>query len=118
MNERATSPGGASLSLACGTLKRAGFILIIGLCGCVSVEYHAAKRTARLREIYPPGMSKEDVQLRWGRTKPDFSLSRPSGGWAAHPNDYLARKLEQMEVSTGKRIETVDRYWGPDGWIQ
>src|SRR5215475_10626862 len=98
-------------------MKRVLPILLIGLSlgGCLSVEQHAAKRTAQLREIYPPGMSKEDVQLKWGETKPDFSVSRPSAGWPTLSNHYIAGKLEQMELSTGKRIETVDRYWGPDG---
>jgi len=32
-------------------------------------------------------------------------------------NAYLARKLSALEASTGKRIESVDRYWGPDGFM-
>lgn len=62
-------------------------------------------------------MSKEDVQARWGGTKPDFSASRPGSGWTAYPNEYIARKLGDRESATGKRIESVDRYWGPDGFL-
>jgi hypothetical protein len=83
--------------------------------GCASYQEHAAKRTARLREIYPQGMSKEAVQSRWQRIKSDFSASRPDNGWNTHPNQYIAKKVQSEEASTGKSIASVDRYWGPDG---
>jgi hypothetical protein len=44
-------------------------------------------------------------------------VSRPSEGWDAHTNRYIAKQLQNMEASTGKKIETVDRYWGPDGFL-
>jgi hypothetical protein len=92
-------------------------VAVIGLTltGCASYEQYGAERTAKLREIYPSGMAKAEVQARWGQTQPDSSASRPGSGWDAHPNSYLARKLGDMEAKTGKRIESVDRYWGPDG---
>ena len=95
------------------------FLLIVGLivAACASYQEYAAERTARLRQMYPPGMSKEDVQAKWGDTRQDFSSSRPSQGWAAYPNDYIANKLGDRETVTGKRIEFVDRYWGPDGFL-
>jgi hypothetical protein len=83
--------------------------------GCVSYQEHAAERTAQLREMYPPGMSREEVQGKWG--KPDFSASRPTNGWDSDPNQYIAKKLKDVEASTGKKVESVDRYWGPDGWM-
>jgi len=85
--------------------------------GCVSSQERAAGRTARLREMYPPGMSSEEVQAKWGSIRPDFSASRPVNGWDAHPNHYIARKLKAVETSTGKQVKSVDRYWGPDGWM-
>jgi hypothetical protein len=88
------------------------FILTLALTGCVSVQQEAATRTDRLRVDYPPGTSKQAVQSRWGQTRPDYSTSRPSSGWAAHPNSYVAKKLESAEARTGKRIDSVDRYWG------
>src|SRR6266404_451969 len=88
------------------------FVLTSTLAGCVSVQQEAATRTDRLRVDYPPGTSKERVQSRWGQISPDFSASRPSGGWAAHPNSYVAKKLEDVEAHTGKQIESFDRYWG------
>jgi len=94
-------------------------VIILGLTlvGCTSYEQHAADRTARLRKMYPAGMSKEDVQAKWDQRKPDWSATRPSEGWESHQNAYLARKLSALEASTGKRIESVDRYWGPDGFM-
>ena len=83
--------------------------------GCVSYQEHAAARTARLREMYPRGMSKEEVQAKWGQRRPDFSASRPIKGWDAHQNQYIAKKLKDVEASTGQKVESVDRYWGPDG---
>lgn len=88
------------------------FMLTLALAGCVSVQQQAAVRTERLRVDYPPGMSRQQVQSRWAQTKPDFSVSRPASGWAAHPNSYLARKLESVEARTGKQIDSVARYWG------
>ncbi len=104
---------------AFGNMKPFAFILILGfmLTACASIQEHAAKRTSRLREAYPPGTSKEEVQSRWGQIKPDFSASRPVVGWAGHPNSYIAKKLADMETTTGKRIEVIDRYWGPDGFM-
>ena len=61
-------------------------------------------------------MSKDEVQAKWGKTRPDFSATRPNTGWPAHPNNYIAKKLDGMETNTGKQIEFVDRYWGPDGF--
>ncbi len=91
------------------------FMLTLALAGCSfqqSVQREAASRTDRLRVDYPPGMSKQEVQSRWGQTKPDFSASRPVSGWAAHPNSYLAKKLQSVEARTGKQVDSVDRYWG------
>jgi hypothetical protein len=92
-------------------------VIILGLTlvGCTSCQQQAADRTARLRKMYPPGMSKEDVQAKWDQSKPDWSATRPSKGWESHQNAYLAKKLSGLEASSGKRIESVDRYWGPDG---
>jgi len=91
--------------------------LTLALAGCASNQQRATDRTAKLRESFPPGMAKEEVQTKWGQFKPDFSASRPSGGWDAYKNNYIAKKISGMEASTGKRIESVDRYWGPDGFM-
>ena len=61
-------------------------------------------------------MAKEEVQSRWQGIKPDFSASRPDKGWDAHANQYIAKKVQSEEASTGKGIATVDRYCGA-GWI-
>ncbi len=91
------------------------FILSLALGGCSfreSVRREAASRTERLRLDYPPGMSREAVQSRWGQIKPDFSASRPSSGWSAHPNRDLTKRVESVEARTGNRIDSVERYWG------
>ena len=62
-------------------------------------------------------MSREEVQARWGQIKPDFSASCPTNGWDSHPNQYISKKLKDVEASNGKKVESVDRYWGPDGWM-
>jgi hypothetical protein len=92
-------------------------LLLIGgmAIGCISYPEHVARRTARLRDLYPPGTSREEVKSKWAQTKPDFSASRPEGGWAAYTNNYIAKKLQDEETKTGKSIASVDRYWGPDG---
>jgi hypothetical protein len=92
-------------------------LLVLTLVGCVSYQQHAAERTAQLREMYPPGISKEAVQAQWGQVTPDFTASRPSSGWDAHANRYIAEKLGDMESRMGTRIESVDRYWGSDGFL-
>jgi hypothetical protein len=89
----------------------------LAVIGCTSYEDQAAQRTAQLRAMYPPGMPKEEVQSKWGQTKPDFSASRPDKGWEAYPGQYIAKKLQAREASTGKNITSVDRYWGPSGWM-
>jgi len=89
----------------------------LAITGCVSPQEHAAERTARLREMYPRGMSSEQVQAKWGKIRPDFSASRPATGWDAHSNQYIARKLNGVETSTGMQVQSVDRYWGPDAWM-
>ncbi|GAA5482200.1 hypothetical protein [Haloferula sargassicola] len=85
--------------------------------GCASYETHAARRTAGLREMYPPGTSRQEVQRKWKPVEPDFSAARPGQGWRAYPNDFIARKLAGVEVRTGKRVALVERYWGPDGFV-
>ena len=92
-------------------------LLALTVTGCVSYQEHAAERTARVREMYPAGMSKEAVQAKWGQTKPDFSASRPTNGWDSEPNQYIAKKLKDVEARTRKKVGSVDRYWGPDGWM-
>jgi hypothetical protein len=94
-------------------------ILLTGLTvtGCVSYQEHAVKRTAKLRQIYPTGTLREEVQTKWGQIKPDFSAIRPPDGWEAYQNQYIAKKLKDVEGSAGKRVDSVDRYWGPDGWM-
>ena len=67
--------------------------------------------------MYPPEMSREEVQSKWGQIKPDFSALRPDQGWRAYPNDYISKKLLDEETTTGKSIASVERYWGPDGWM-
>jgi len=96
-----------ALTLLCG--------LAVGCASSASYQEHAAQRTARLRAMYPPGMSRAEVQSKWGKTKPDFSAARPDAGWKAYPNTYLARKIQDEEAATGKSIASVERYWGPDG---
>jgi len=109
-----------SLSFAFGKMRPIGTLILLSaltVTGCVSYQEHAAERTAQLRKMYPPGMSREDVHAKWGQVKPDFSASRPTGGWGSEPNQYLAKKLKDVEASTGMKVESVDRYWGPDGWM-
>jgi len=92
-------------------------LLALTVTGCVSDQQHAAERTARLRDMYPAGMSREEVRAKWGGTKPDFSASRAANGWESEPNQYLANKLKAVEARTGKKVEYVERYWGADGWM-
>jgi hypothetical protein len=90
-------------------------VAFLGGCKSVSSEQYVAQRTARLRQMYPAGTSKQSVQAKWGRIKPDFSASRPSNGWDAYPNPFIAKALIAIETTSGKKIESVQRYWGPDG---
>ena len=92
------------------TLVALSFVLT----GCMSYDEYVAKRTAGLRKMYPAGMTRDEVQSKWN-SQPDFSVSRPAGGWNAHTNKYLADVIIAEEASTGKRIEFVERYWGADG---
>lgn len=89
-------------------------VLSLALAGCMSYDNYAAKRTAQLRERYPAGMSRSEVQSKWN-SKPDFSVSRPPSGWTAYPNKYLADIIQAVEARTGKQIESVERYWSADG---
>ena len=84
------------------------------LSGCQSYEQHSAERTAKLRELYPPGTSKEAIHAKWG-SKPDFSASRPTDGWKVYPNKYLAKVVNTLETKTGKKIDSLERFWGADG---
>ena len=95
----------------------------IALLACLVVAWigytlfqSSAGRTARLRRIYPQGTSREAVQSKWRDGKPDFSALRPTAGWASHQNHFIAEKLQDVEASTGRKVEFVDRYWGPDGF--
>src|SRR5262245_33147302 len=100
------------------SVARILFALLVALtlCGCTSLEDYTAQRTARLREMYPPGMSREEVQAKWGpQAKPDLSVTRPSGGWVTDTNSRFGSYMQKKEASVGKRIESVERYWGPDG---
>ena len=92
-------------------------VALLSGCKSVSSPQYAAERTAKLREMYPPGTSKQAVQAKWQQTKPDFTASRPSNGWEAWPNKNLAQVLIALETKTGQKIETVERYWGPDGFL-
>jgi hypothetical protein len=92
-------------------------LLLFTLTGCVSYPELAAQRTAELREEYPAGTSIETVQARWGKSKPVFSAVRPKDGWEKHPNQNIGRKLVAMEATTGKKIVSVDQYWGADGMM-
>lgn len=67
--------------------------------------------------MYPKGISREEVQNKWGQTKPDFSAQRPDGGWHTYPSDFIANCLENEENATGNIIASVDRYWGADGLL-
>jgi hypothetical protein len=92
--------------------------LLFGSFGCkdVSSGKYAAERTAKLRELYSPGTSKEAIHAKWAG-KPDFVASRPAGGWSAYPNKYLAAALNTVETNTGKQVASVERFWGPDGFL-
>ncbi len=92
-------------------------LVCLPVTGCVSYQEHAAKRTAKLRQIYPRGMSREEVQAKWGQIEPDFSASRPRDGWQAYQNQHIAKKMKDVEASAEKKVDSVDRYWGPDGWM-
>ena len=94
------------------------FVVTLGLlAGCQSYEQHAADRTAQLRLLYPRGTPKQAVHDKWSGHQPDFSASRPTDGWNAYPNKYLAEALTTVETKTGKKIESVERFWGPDGFL-
>jgi hypothetical protein len=62
-------------------------------------------------------MSREAVQARWNPIQPDFAALRPDAGWDAYQGKHVAKVLADLEVRTGKRIESVERYWGPDGYM-
>jgi len=90
-------------------------LVCLTITGCVS--HYPANRTARLRQIYPPGMPRQEVQTKWGQIKPEFSAVRPPDGWEAYQDQYISKKLKNVEVTSGKKVDSVDRYWGPDGWL-
>jgi hypothetical protein len=94
-------------------------LLLFTLNGCAYYQDHTAQRTEQLRRIYPAGMSREEVRAKWNNRglKPDFSASRPTNGWGSYPNQYLGQAMKDLEAKSGKEIEIVDRYWGPDGWM-
>jgi hypothetical protein len=90
-------------------------VAFFGASGCVSHNEYAARRTAQLREIYPAGMTRESIQTRWGQTKPEFSATRPANGWSTYTNQVIAKQLMALETATGKNIQSLEQYWGPDG---
>lgn len=81
-----------------------------------SYSLHVARRNDRLRAIYPIGTTtRADVQKRWGAIKPDWSETRPPGGWSHHQNSMLATKLPTIERNARHEVARFDRYWGSDG---
>lgn len=76
-------------------------------CAHGSVTDHAAKRTAELRALDPPGKAtRTEVEARWGR--PEVSLVRPDIGWK-HPF------VLEVENRTGAFIARAEKFIGPEG---
>jgi hypothetical protein len=84
--------------------------------GCSSsADFDPAVRRARLLAIYPPGVTKRaEVQRKWGRSKPEFTVARPAGGWAALESPRVRERVAASERRTGKAVQLVECYVGPD----
>lgn len=99
------------------------FLAIVGLAvlalshaGCASYEQIAEQRSRRLLETYPPVVTmRDDVQRRWGNTKPDIAETRPAGGWPECPNRAVQAWVQSVERRTGKQVAACDGYRGVDG---
>lgn len=94
-----------------------GLLLAFCFAGCTSYEVHAARRSEELRRIYPIGITRSDVQNKWGASRPDFTALRPAGGWESEPDRFISKQLLLVESRTKKDVIRVDRYWGADGFM-
>ena len=86
--------------------------------GCTSsADYDPAIRRERLLAIYPLGKtSREDVQKRWQSHTPEFTAVRPAEDWDALDNPRVRVHVAGSEKRTGKPVQRIDLYVGPDGW--
>ena len=99
------------------------FLVIVGItglallhAGCASYEQTEEQRSRRLLETYPPVVTmRDDVQRKWGSTKPDIVETRPVGGWSTCPNKTVQTQVQSVERRTGKHVVACDGYRGVDG---
>ena len=94
-------------------------------------EYDPTIRRERLLAIYPPGQtSREDVRKRWQPIEPEFKATKPADGWSAEftvihrsgawesASPAVVRTyVMASEQRTGKPVESLECYVGPDGWF-
>ena len=86
------------------------------LAGCMSHETYVEKRRQGLLEIYPTETTtRADVAKRWEPTKPEFSYTRPSAGWAALDVSFVGQQVQAVETRIGRSVAVVERYFGVDG---
>jgi hypothetical protein len=87
--------------------------------GCSSAaDYDPKVRRDRLLAIYPPGQTtRADVQKKWEPISPEFTVARPADGWAALDKPRVSERIATSEQRTGKPVQLVDCYVGPDGFL-
>ena len=57
------------------------------------------------------------MQERWEGIEPSLSIARPEAGWQVDSSELVPWKALSAEMRTGKAVELVERYWGPDGFL-
>jgi hypothetical protein len=98
-------------------------LLLLSVAGCWSeqaYQKHLGDRRQRLLQMYPPEKTtRADVRQKWAEVgaKPERSATRPSAGWADMGPDLMRDKAMQSEARTGKTVQFVDLYCGPDGFM-
>ena len=92
-------------------------ILMAGmLSGCGSTQEYAIQRSQRLLALYPVGVTtRSAVSARWGGDSGMKTAQRPSGGWNKHPTEEVARRCLASESRTGRRVQSYECRFGPDG---
>jgi hypothetical protein len=91
--------------------------ITVACAGCSSPAMYDPKiRRDRLLAIYPPGQTtRADVQKKWAPINPEFTVARPADGWAALDKPGVRERIAASERRTGKPVQLVDCYVGPDG---
>lgn len=92
--------------------------LALLLCSCASYEEIAAKRSAKLLEIYPlQTTTREKVAARWAPLKAELAYSKPQEGWATLEPHFAGEHVAAIEKKLNRPVASFDRYYGPDGLL-